>query len=218
MIPFRLALLLALGLSASAHAVDAYSNLGSPARFVSSNVQAGYPLYRNSLNSVNQGYGFQFASTATGTLTGFQVAMNQSTANQNDPNRTFILGLYADSGSDTLGTRLGTYSGKSRGVDTMTSGVSPITVVNSSVRLVSGARYWVVATLPGGIPRQFLTWNRSTVSTPGRMLQIFYGEPVYQSGSPAGFSVQVKPSPVPEPASLGALGLGALGFVRRRRR
>lgn len=201
MIQKGFALLLATGAFSLARADDAFSNLSpNPGAY-----NAGSSWFINP----TQTQGFQFTTTATGILTGLQIAMNNvSTA---DGRAAFSVGLYANSGTDTLGTLLGTYSGASTGANyqTATSALASVAVGGSPVTITAGSKYWLVAS-----SGNFLAWN---TSLSGRARHYQAGSGYYFDGSTSSaFSVQV--NPVPEPVTSLALGLGAMALIRNRRK
>ncbi len=200
----RSASVLALATAAlSAHALDAFNNLGpAPASYSTPN--------QGLVIDVRTSQGPQFTAMATGALTGFQIAMNNN--DRNGP-EAYALSLYADSGSNTLGSLLGTYSGMSTGVDyrTTTSALSSVAAPGAGVTIQSGAKYWLVAST--AVSDGELAWNASLTGVGPRYLNGRYDT----LNTPA-FSVQVTPQPTPEPATFAALGLGALAMLRRRKR
>lgn len=197
---FRSTLVLALCASAlSAQALDAFSSLDpAPNRY--SNVTA-YDV------SSSDDQGFQFVTTAGGTLTGFQVAMNNLT----DLTPTaFNFSLYTDSGSDTLGSLLGSWVGTSTGVSypATNSALASITATGPAINLTSGTKYWVYATPVD--PNSVVFWSGANSGTTTHLMGGFYGSGSIQ----AAFSVQVR-SAVPGPAAALAF---AVGTVRRRKK
>ncbi|RYG24281.1 PEP-CTERM sorting domain-containing protein [bacterium] len=180
----------------SAQAVDAFSNL-DPAPD-SYNGLVAYDV------SPNNRQGFQFTAVAGGMLTGFQVAMN----NLSSPARQFNFSLYEDSGSDTLGTFLFSWNQLSTGVDynTTRSALVSIDASGSGINIVNGAKYWVVANA------ELMTfWNTANSGTAMHLM----GDTYIPNSDQGAYSVQVEA--VPEPASMVALGLGAVALLRRRR-
>lgn len=195
-----LALLLITGVAGSAHAADAFSNVDP-----SFTPGSGYAV-GGGFQSV---IGYRFTSGLTGSLTGFKLAINnvQSAQGVQYP---FEVSIYTNSASDTLGTLLGTFSGLSTGNYPATPTLA--TVVASGPDLVANSQYWLVASSTSQV-----TWN--TPFNGASNLPGYYstnGNPGYGTEYPGGFSVQV--TPVPEPTTFVALGMGGLAFVRRRKR
>ncbi len=195
----RPALLLALASAAlSAHAEVAFSN--KPAGdYLASGFGIG-PETR----------GYQFASTATGLLTGFDVSVNNGSSSDHRP---FTLKLYADAGG-TLGTLLGSFAGLSSGLGfySRTSGYE--SVAAGGVVLRSGASYWLVASSPTRViwQRTERTWMRSLIDYDGS------GNYYYGTSVASIFSVNVDPSVtsiVPGPAA--ALPFALMALRRRKR-
>jgi hypothetical protein len=178
------------------HATDVYSNL-DPAPNMYSNVTA----YDTGPGTNDQG--FQFTTTGGGLLTSIQIAMNDLT----DLNpHAFTLSLYADDGSDQLGSLLGSWGAMSTGVlyTSTQSLLVSVPTTGPAVNLTSGTKYWLVASSATQI-----FWNGANS---GAVNHYFGG--FYSTGSiPGAFSVQA----VPEPASMTALALGAVALLQRRR-
>src|SRR4051794_22591523 len=103
----RFALIFGLASAAlSAHAIDAYSNLGAfPAVYDGT---ASHPIGDySSFGGGNYVFSCQFTASSGGTLTGFMVAMNTLVIPPSP--QDYSLKLYTDSGTDTLGLQLGAY-------------------------------------------------------------------------------------------------------------
>lgn len=122
--------LAAISLSVTAaHAVDAYSN--KPVGDFSGD---GYQI-----NS-GQSIGYLFMSSATGSVSSIDVAVNDFLSSGSLP---FTVELYSDN-SGTLGSLLGSFSGMTTGSPyPVTSGYNTVPV--SGVSLTSGSSYWLVA-------------------------------------------------------------------------
>lgn len=179
----------------SAHATDAYSNLAGP--FVTTGQTVAPTL----------SIGFQFTSGLTGALSSLSVAIGS--VDPNAPAQPFALSLYADN-AGTLGTLLGSYSAMTN--EYFGTAAALDVVPASGVTLTAGTSYWLVATTTSDV-----VWNyvdaAGTAKQPGYFA--FEDFPVYTTLQSSAFSVQA--NPVPEPTTFVALGLGVLGFLRRRR-
>lgn len=183
----------------TAHAADAFSNLAFP--IVGGNYVLG-DVYQQKI-------GYRFTSSLTGALTGFNVAIGNTWGDRSP--RPFTLSLYSNGASDTLGTLFGTFSGLSTGEYPATNAVATVAATGPS--LSSGSQYWLVVSTDSS---SALTWNIANGASdlPGYSSNIFGTS--YGSFPPGAFSVQV--NPVPEPATVIALGAGALALVRRKMR
>ena len=87
------------------YAVDTYSNLNALPGY-----NAGYAYF---VNPTQLNKGWQFTATASGTLSGFKLALNND--KPSDGHLGFTLDLHANNGSTGLGPLLGSYSGLSTG-------------------------------------------------------------------------------------------------------
>lgn len=190
----------ALVAAAGAHAVDAYSNLGSGSALYQGDIDAAYFVSPTQVPFL----GFQFVPTASGTLAGFRLAINDI-----GNARPFSLSLYEDSGTGTLGKSLGTYGGTSTGRVFFDTTSALATVTATGPRLTQGTKYWLGLST-SSFDNQ-VAWNYSLATSGTRDL-----DGRYSTGPLGAFSVQV--NPVPEPASWAALGVGAAGLTRRRKK
>lgn len=197
----------------AAHADDAYSNFG-PNNLSDSSLRSG--IGANSLFYFSSD-GFQFTPTISGTVTSLTAAIHNSTASGTIP---FTLALYSDSGSNTVGTQLGSWAATAATATDADDSTNSVAVASASgVSLTAGTTYWLVATNPDSNKANALSWN-SAVSYSGSLSDhlryyVRNGTPSYSTGLGA-FSVQV--APVPEPTTIAALGLGLVTILRRRRR
>ena len=181
-----LAVLLMTGPGA-AGAVSLYSNLGPGDSFGS----AGWLLNA-------PGPYMQFVATASGIAVSVDAPV---IAVDNVPPTQFA--LYADSGSDTVGSLLA--STQSLVVPTYPA------IVNfaflSSVNLVAGQKYWL-----NGIGNY--GWLSNSEGVTGNMYSRLG---VYVTGSLGAFRIN-GPSAVPEPGTLALMGAGLIGLATVRRR
>ena len=193
-----------LGAALSASAVDAFSNL------------EGTYDKTGSVVSPYATVGFRFASALTGPLTGFRASMNNLSTTDGAP-RAFAFSLYTSTADDRLGTLLGSYAGLSTGKAYNRAKKEIASVAASGPTLTAGTSYWLVAT-----SQEQLVWNwvDHGVTMP-TTYTISEGAANYGNYNAGAFSVQVgsasRVNPVPESASMAALGLGVLALVRRRR-
>lgn len=190
--------LAAVSLAVSAHSQVAYSSFGT-----------GDSYQTNSIwvigGNVQQITAFQFESATTGVLSTIEYAFSLGSAGD------VQVTLFEDS-SDEKGAILGSWTQTEP--DGFTSSIKSITNTNSGIGLTAGSKYWLqlapgTSTLAGG-------WNINDQNLSGRLY-------LNQSGSGFYFSqrvgaYRVSTSVVPEPASMAALGLGALALIRKRRK
>ena len=204
-----LALLVVALLAAAlpAQAVDTFSNL-----------DPGPTIYdRNLAYGVGRNFpeGFLFTATVSGTLSGIQIPMNNPA---NDSRIIpFSLALYTNNSSDELGSLLGSYTGQSTGVyhQGTSSSLVSISPTISPVSISAGSQYWLVAS-ENTLLSFTLGWNAANT---GLTKHYFFdsSQPQYAINRRSdAFSVQV--TPVPEPTTFVALGLGGVVAMRRRRR
>ena len=157
---FRLVLLgLTLSTAAAGPALDAFSNL-FPTPEVYSH-QFGYSIGDYTQNGYGIEYqGFQFTTTASGILSGFQLAMNESDASTGLA--PYTLELRSNGTGDTLGSVLGTYTGLSTGeeINAPKSLLSSVVATGAPVSIESGTRYWLVAYSAAS-----LAWNPALTGT-----------------------------------------------------
>ena len=186
-----LAALAASALSASAQAT-VYDSLG----YAPGNALVSVPLGSTPASL--------FVPTASGLLTGFQVW----TLNFESVPVSVNVRLFADAASDTVGSQLGSFPA------ILTPGNQTVTIPAAGVALAAGTKYWLE--MDGGTndPRGFSNqaWYQAGPGAPTTKVRI--GGAYYTGNAPFAFSVQA--APVPEPSALAALGVGALGLLRRR--
>ena len=178
---------------------DAYSDFG-PGNSFSNN--AGW--------DVSNVYtpAFQFQSTMTGALTGFEVAMGDLGFLGVLP---FTLKLYTDPGGaagTSEGLLLGSWSGATDGTF-FGDLVSPISVAASGVTLTAGSYYWLEAS------GTHVEWDFNSIGANNPMLE---NGSLYNIGFlyDAAYSVQLTPAATPEPFTVG-LGIAGVALAIRRR-
>lgn len=200
-------LLAVASLALAAHAVDAFSNLTpAPVRY-NQNVGTGVGDFSR-FGLPPQVEGFRFATVVGGTLTGFQVAMNN--LNRSGNPEAYTLRLYTNSATNTLDTLLGTYSATSTGVEfgNTASALSIVSATGGAVTIQSGAEYWLVASSGAT-----LSWNATTSLSIGPA----YDNGNYPSGYTGAFSMQVTPAVTSTPGPLAALPFALIALRRRKK-
>lgn len=182
---------------ASSQAIVAFSNFGAGDSY---NTGSGWSLLSGSHGS--QYISHQFVSGASGSLESIEVAFGH-VAGTND----YSISLLMD-GGDVPGGGITTWSGVTAG--SFGSGGAPIMVINGfpSIVLSSGTKYWVEVKPTSGD-----TWGAWNFNDQGdtRLMSVSGGAP--STADSGAFRVNV----VPEPASMAALGLGAVALIRRRK-
>lgn len=155
----------------------------------------------------------QFTSSESGTLDVIKVKLLAGGGTG-----VSTISLFEDSGND-IGTLMASFT-----VDVTTAGVKTITNTDPSLELVAGGKYWLEAKSAVG-SNVYGGWNINNQNIRGFLK---FGAVLGNASNPTstytvgnnallpGFSVEV--SPVPEPASMLALGLVASAVAVRRRK
>lgn len=199
---------LTLSAGSAASGAVAYDNFGPGDSY-----DTGYAHYivqatTTDFGGISLRHGQQFTSGATGDADTFKFVMGLY---EGTPSVT--LRLYTDSGSDTIGTQIGTGFTGAFTSDAIT--VFDISAAGWS--LTSGEKYWVTAQ---AAVNSVITWNGNNINDNSGATDAALGSNATSHNySPAGgpplgvFAIEV----VPAPASVALLGLGGLMAVRRRR-
>ncbi len=187
--------ILATSLTVSAFADVAYSSFSSTNSF---NTGAGWSIGGSS----EQVIAFQFTSAASGVLASVEYASFGLLAG--DIN---IL-LYKDN-ADTIGDQI---IGWGKSVVPGPSTIETLTNSFPSVSLTAGAKYWLE--LRGVSNGVYTAWNENDQGLNSNAYYWNSGGSGYTTLATSAFRVNT----VPEPASMAALGLGALALVRKRRK
>ena len=150
--------------------------------------------------------GIQFTSSISGVLDTIRFAHFFSAG---DPGH--VVGLYNDNGSNQIGTLVTAWSfndpNPASHITTLTNGFSSIT-------LAAGQKYWVYASVNGN---GNAGWNMVDASLPPGLMS-------WSNNNGASYNYATLRLPtlevavVPEPATLGALGLGLAALLARRRK
>lgn len=189
--------ILATSFTVSAFANVAYSSFGP---LDSYDTASGWTIGGNT----NQTVAFQFESATTGVLSSIEYASFGIVAG--DIN---IL-LYEDN-SDQVGNQMVGW-----GQSIVPSGNAITTLTNPfpNIALTAGSKYWVE--LRGVSSGVWGGWNQNDQSINSLAYYTSTGGSAYSTLLTSAFRVNT--GVVPEPASMAALGLGALALVRKRRK
>lgn len=176
------------------------------------NVNSTIFIGKYSTNSIALQQGFMFESLATGQVSKIRVGITDFTG-EDSVGSVPTFDLYA-SDLNQASTLLGSWTG------TAPTGSSLQTLTSSDVvTLTAGTSYWLVAREPD--PTKFFGWNNTNTGLAlPKLLEFGAGSGFSYSSAPedaGAFEITVGGA-VPEPASMIALGLGALALVRRKRK
>lgn len=185
---------LAASLTVSAFADVAYSSFGPSDSF---NPSSGWTIGATE----NQRVAFQFTSATTGVLASVEFA--SFTITDGDIN-VFLF----DDNNDERGSQMIAWG------ETLTAGPSVIKTLTNpfpSVGLTAGSKYWLeIRPISSGL---WAAWNENDQG----LSSLAYSENTLGSGYGNLATSAFRVNTVPEPASMAALGLGALALVRKRR-
>ncbi len=154
---------------------------------------------------VDQIAAFQFESATTGIVSTIDFAF--SSDNSGDITAT----LFEDS-SNEKGAVVGSWTKAVPGG--YAASVQSITNSNSAISLTAGSKYWLQLETP--TTNLYGGWYFNDLNLSSRMFLSQSGNGFYLTNRAAAYRVST--SVVPEPASMAALGLGALALVRKRRK
>ncbi len=188
--------ILATSLTVSAFADVAYSSFGPSNSFIPGD---GWTIGGNN----NQRIAMQFTSAVSGVLASVEYASFGVVAG--DLN---IL-LYEDNAGTIGNLKIGWGESTVPGPDAITTLVNPF----PSVSLTAGAKYWLE--LRGVTSGVWAAWN---LNNQGLTSNAFFATDSNSGSYTTLDTATFRVNTVPEPASMAALGLGALALVRRRRK
>lgn len=197
----------------SASAITAFSNFGSGMSFQADGTG---PIigYYSPLGTAYQ-QAFQFTSSASGSVSGISVALSKFSS-YTGTGTVPTFDLFTDSGSNTIGGLLGTWTGV---MPTANLG-SVQSLTGGSATLNAGGKYWLVAREP--TLQNVFVWNYN--SQGGKGMQAFSSNlgssyNYLTNRDQCAFQIDVAAAPVPEPFSMALAGIGALaGYHRIRTR
>lgn len=192
---------LALLTTAVASADVSFSTFGSGDSF---NSGIGYTISTSaSVLGFDAAMGQQFTSATSGDLSAISVATFLASGSGD-----ITLGIYADDGADHMGAALGSWN------VSVTSPLASISTfsVAPGLGLSAGQKYWL------GMSASNDTWAGWCFSDPVAtgLLQPNFNSPSVFPGTLSAFRVETQA--VPEPTTVAALSLGAVGLLRRRKR
>jgi hypothetical protein len=189
-----------LGLTIGAHAQVAYSTLGQST--------SGYGWY---VGGNFYSPAEQFTSSATGALSSIDLVIGNNDGSTSP--QDFQISLLSDNGG-TPGATLGSWA---ESTDQAFSSYATQNYKTTGASLAAGQQYWLLLSGYNSDPNSCVRWAGTGDST----ANVYDYNPVYGNliGSADNSLYQVNVQSTPEPTSIAALGIGALGiFVRRKRK
>jgi len=186
----------------------AYNNFGVGDSY---NTSSGWTIggTTSSVGQITQGD--QFTSLTSGTLVSVTVAFT----NVNGTNSGNIA-LYNDSGANTIGSQITNWSFGS--LPAFGDATAPPTVLTNgfpSITLTAGNKYWIVADVVS--TNTWDVFNENSTGASGlHGINANGGGFTYDQRTAGAFRVVT--APVPEPATMAALGLGFVAMLRRKRK
>lgn len=165
---------------------------------------AGWTLSSNSV-------GFQFSAAATGSVTSVDVGMGILSSSDISP-QSVGFNLFSDSGSDSLGSLLETFTVVVNNRFGDDSGPISTGLLSGTTTLIAGMKYWLEASSLSGTN---VPWNRNSIGDDG--LRSVNGLVADGQSRLGAFRINSDAVSVSEPGSLSliAIGLGLIGFARR---
>lgn len=197
-----------LAISAAAHATDAFNNYGTD--YLSNSGST-------SLIGSNSLYYFRDRGVSVHC---YRIGITERNYRRDQRWRPCVtFALYTDV-SGKLGSNLGSWSGTASSATGSASANAYTSVAASGVNIISGTKYWLIATNPTLGTANALKWNSSTGTSTGNTSYYYRigstnSVTAYTTGMGA-FSVQV--SSTPKPCTLALLGLSGLAVFGKKRR
>lgn len=191
-------------LSAGAHADISFDSFGAGDSF---NTGSGWTIAGAS-GSLGTDYntGSRFTSATSGTVTTITAAIGYVNGTN-----TATLTLYADAGG-TLGAALGSWA--LANLPSFGSGSTVVINAGNTASVAAGSDYWLIC---DSADDAWMAWNVNNQGLKADLYQSINNVPTYYTAIDT-CAMRIETTPVPEPASMLAIGAGIAAFARKRRK